>query len=101
MRLASTGGTSTTRLARNEVLQASIVWTACGASGARIEANGAKNGSQKSPLPGPFVELAGFEPAAFSLRKMWSKRCYLGKQCQFTVLWGGCGASGVRRRESW
>jgi len=100
MRLASRGGTSTTRLARNEVLQASIVWTACGPAGARIEVNGAKNGSQKSPLPGPLVELTGFEPVTPSLRKMWANSSDQEKRHVIGGLWGGCGASDVRLRES-
>ena len=46
------------------------------------------------------VELAGFEPAAFSLRKMRSKPSDQGKRDAFTGLWGGCGANGVRQRET-
>jgi len=45
------------------------------------------------------VELAGFEPAAFSLRKMRSKGCDQGKRHPLTVLWRGCGTSVVRQRE--
>ena len=32
-----------------------------------------------------FVELAGFEPVAFSLRKMWSKPADQGKRHALTV----------------
>ena len=46
------------------------------------------------------MELAGFEPAAPSLRKMWSKLCDQGKWQAQTRLWGGCGASEVRNGET-
>ena len=47
------------------------------------------------------VELAGFEPATSSLRKMWSKQSDQGKRIPLMFLWRGCGASDVRRREIW
>jgi hypothetical protein len=47
------------------------------------------------------VKLEGFEPPTPSLRKMWSRRCDLGKRHPFMVLWGGCGVSDVRHRELW
>ena len=46
------------------------------------------------------MELAGFEPAAFSLRKMRSKASDQGKRHAFMVLWRGCGTSDVRCRET-
>ena len=45
------------------------------------------------------MELAGFEPATFSLRKM-SKPCHQGKRHRLAVLWRGCGTSVVRRSET-
>ena len=47
------------------------------------------------------MELTGFEPVTPSLRKMRSKPSDLGKQVHNAGLWGGCGASDVRCRESW
>ena len=47
------------------------------------------------------MELTGFEPVTPSLRKMRSKRCDQAIQHMLTGLWGGCGASDVRRRETW
>ena len=47
-----------------------------------------------------FVELTGFEPVAPSLRKMRSNTCDQGKRQPLAGLWGGCGTSGVRHRET-
>ena len=47
------------------------------------------------------MELAGFEPATSSLRKMRSKSCDQGKRHGLTLLWRGCGTSHVRQREIW
>jgi len=52
------------------------------------------------PEQGDLVELAGFEPAAFSLRKMRSNRSDQGKRYALAGLWRDCGASGVRRGET-
>jgi hypothetical protein len=46
------------------------------------------------------VELGGFEPVTPSLRKMRSDRSEQAKQAALKVLWGGCGSSHVRLRES-
>jgi hypothetical protein len=47
-----------------------------------------------------FMELAGFEPAAPSLRKMRSKPSDQGELPLIPGLWSSCGASHVRRRET-
>ena len=51
-------------------------------------------------VQGELVELAGFEPAALSLRTMQSKRSDQGIRRYFEVLWRGCGTTDVRHSES-
>ena len=53
-----------------------------------------------TPLTRRLVELAGFEPAAPSLREMRSKLFDQGKRHPVAAIWNGCGASDVRCRES-
>lgn len=45
------------------------------------------------------MELTGFEPVTFSLRKMWSNSCDQGFCSDNRCLWRSCGTSVVRRRD--
>ena len=77
-----------------------ILWSVRGATGDEIVQAAAFEIADNA-LTRAFVELAGFEPATSSLRKMRSKRCDQGKWHTLAGLWSTCGTSDERHRESW
>lgn len=61
---------------------------------------GEQDAIRNHPDQGVLVELTGFEPLTPSLRKMRSQLSDQEKCRPKVVLWGGCGSSHVRPRDT-